>query len=437
MLDSHKDKTMTTPSAPYDWVREIKPELKKLDTIPLTGATPPFPWDQLATQIGHSFEREGLTIQPSTLNWRAKEELYEGLGNTSFPLTFSIPMLKGQVCWVMPAQEIAILETWFLTKETHPISFQDETLTESFYRFLTLEVLYQLTQIPFDSRLTPILTNQTTPPAEDSLCWDISLHFQEQTIGGRLIISPEFHRSWLDYFSNQQEPSVLTQEMAQLVDVLLHVEAGKTHLSLEEWSHVQLGDFLILDSFSLDPERLDGRVMLTLNGRRAFRAKLKDGNLKILELPLFHEVESPMTKQPEDDELSDLNFSEDEDLEEDFAAFEDDEDLFEETPLAKEEETPLEDQERIPETTTESPAQSDSSPISPDQIPVALTVEVGRIQMTMDQLLRLEPGNLLELNIHPEQGVDLTIHEKVVGKGELIRLGDVLGVRILQLGRKL
>lgn len=433
---------MTTPPiSSYDWVREIKPGLKKLDSIPLTGATPPFPWDEFSSRLARSVDREGLTIQPGEIGWRAKENLYDGLGDSPFPLVFSIPSLQGQICWVMPSQEMATLAALLLTKESHPLTLHDPALTESFYHFLALEVLYNLTQVSFDKTLTPILSNQKTLPNQDSLCWDISLRLQDQTLWGRLIISPEFRRSWVEHFAHQQETSVLSQQMAQMIDVVIHVEAGKTHLSLAEWKAVQLGDFILLDSCSLDTARLDGRVMLTINGRAAFRAKLKDKTLKILELPLLHEVNTPMAKQPEDedeDDLSDLDLPELED--EDLFEETEDESLFtDESETESEAETPSEITEEeetkpAPSAKTAAPA-AKPGPLTPEQIPITLTVEIGQIQMTMDQLLKLEPGNLLEIDMQPENGVDLTVNGRVVGKGELIRIGDAIGVRVLQVGR--
>ncbi|WP_068467271.1 type III secretion system cytoplasmic ring protein SctQ [Candidatus Protochlamydia phocaeensis] len=428
---------MATPPLSYDWLREIKPELKALDDIPLTGAAPPFPWEDLSARIGQAFEREGFSIQPKELMWRSKEQLYEGLGDAPFPLTFAIPSLRGTVCWVMPEQEMAVLETWLLTKESHPISFQDRALSESFYRFLALETLYHMSQLAFDKTIAPVLMKESTLPAEDSLCLDISLSFQEQTIWGRLIISPDLRRSWVEYYA-QKGTSELSQKMAQSIEVILHIEAGKTSFSLQDWKAVSLGDFVLLDHCSLNPQDFfTGRVMLTINGRLAFRGKLKDGNIKILELPLYHEVNTPMAKNPDEDEdeddLSDLDLTEDEedlDLEEEDESFAEgeEEELLDEEERASEP-APTKDQEHP------APSKSKSEgPLTPGQIPVSLTVEVGRIQMTMEKLLQLEPGNLLELDIHPEDGVDLTINGKVVGKGELIRVGESLGVRILEIG---
>ncbi len=438
---------MTTPPTSYDWIRTIDPELKALDTIPLTGAAPSFPWADLSSRLARSFDREGFSIQPKDIMWRTTDQLYDGLGDSPFPLIFAVPILKGDVCWVMPEQEMVLLETWLLTKESHPISFQDRALSESFYRFFALEVLYHLSQTSFDKSIAPILTNKTVLPQEDALCLDISLSMHDQTLWGRLIISPDLRHSWVEHYASHG-PSPLTQQMAQAVEVQVHLEAGKTQLSLAEWSAVSLGDFIVLDSCSLDADGSAGRVMLTVNGKAAHRGKIKDGNLKILELPLIQEVNPPplqalntpqevpppMAKHEDEDEddLSDLDFTEDEELE--------DEESFDESLLNDEEEEKLSPPPAKPVKPEPSKVETSAKPVSetpytPEHIPVALTVEVGRIQMTMENLLRLEPGNMLELNVHPEDGVDLTINGKLVGRGELLRIGENLGVRVLELGR--
>ncbi len=444
---------MATPSASYDWIRTIDPELKNLDEIPLTGSAPPFPWEELSQRIAKSFDREGLFIQPKELVWRSQENLYEGLGDSPFPLHFAIPTLQGQACWIMPEQEMAILETWLLTKESHPISFQDRALSESFYRFFALEVLYHTNQLNFDKSITPILTNQTSLPNESALCLDICLQFQEQIVWGRLIISKDLRRSWVEHFASRG-PSHLTTELAKAIDIQVHLEAGKTTLSLKEWSSVCLGDFIVLDSCSLDPQELTGRLMLTVNGKPAHRGKIKDGVIKILETPLIQEIETPlqelnmpqeelpMVKQSEedDDDLSDLNFTEDEDEDFDFeddeeeAEDDDDDENFTLDEVTEEEQTSPKNNSSQSSPASSITENTKTGLITPNQIPVNLTVEVGRIQMSMDHLLKLEPGNMLELNIKPEDGVDLTINGKIVGRGELLRIGEVLGVRVLELG---
>ena len=73
--------------------------------------------------------------------------------------------------------------------------------------------------------------------------------------------------------------------------------------------------------------------------------------------------------------------------------------------------------------------------ISTEEIPIELHVEVGTILMDLKKVLQLKPGNLLELGIKPEQGVNLMVHGKPFAKGELLQVGDVLGVRIIKLAK--
>ena len=73
------------------------------------------------------------------------------------------------------------------------------------------------------------------------------------------------------------------------------------------------------------------------------------------------------------------------------------------------------------------------TPFSPEKLSVHLIVEVGRMRMSVQQIMDLSAGNVLELPVTPEQGVDLVVNGKKIGKGELVKLGDVLGVRIVQI----
>ncbi len=121
---------------------------------------------------------------------------------------------------------------------------------------------------------------------------------------------------------------------------------------------------------------------------------------------------------------------EEEDFDEDFF-LEGDEDLFSEEHL--ETEAPTTGDSEQPEETIAQEPEVDKM-IPSNEIPLKITVEAGQIELTIEEFLKLEPGNLLETHLHPKDGVNLTINGKIVGKGELIRIGDVIGVRVLQLG---
>ena len=81
------------------------------------------------------------------------------------------------------------------------------------------------------------------------------------------------------------------------------------------------------------------------------------------------------------------------------------------------------------EASAEAPAEE---PISTDLI---MTAEIGHISMPLNKLLHLEPGMMIDLVMRPEQGVDLTISGKKVASGELLKLGETVGLRILEISR--
>jgi flagellar motor switch protein FliN/FliY len=66
---------------------------------------------------------------------------------------------------------------------------------------------------------------------------------------------------------------------------------------------------------------------------------------------------------------------------------------------------------------------------------LTLTAEIGHLSMPLNKLLHLEPGMMIDLAIHPEQGVDLTLSGIKVANGELLKLGETVGLRILEITR--
>ena len=70
------------------------------------------------------------------------------------------------------------------------------------------------------------------------------------------------------------------------------------------------------------------------------------------------------------------------------------------------------------------------STASPLDVPVTLTVELGRINVTLTQLADLKAGDVIELNRHSKAAVELTSNGRLVARGELILIDTDLGVRV-------
>jgi flagellar motor switch protein FliN/FliY len=68
--------------------------------------------------------------------------------------------------------------------------------------------------------------------------------------------------------------------------------------------------------------------------------------------------------------------------------------------------------------------------VGPLDVPVTLTVELGRVNLTLTQLADLKPGDVVELNRHSRAPVELTSGGRLVARGELILIDTDLGVRV-------
>ncbi len=69
-------------------------------------------------------------------------------------------------------------------------------------------------------------------------------------------------------------------------------------------------------------------------------------------------------------------------------------------------------------------------PADPLDAPVTLTVELGRINLPVSRLADLKPGDVLALNRHSREPVEITSNGRPVARGELILIDTELGVRV-------
>ena len=66
-------------------------------------------------------------------------------------------------------------------------------------------------------------------------------------------------------------------------------------------------------------------------------------------------------------------------------------------------------------------------------IDLTVNVNLGRLTMTLHELLKIVPGAILELDKKVEDPLELTVNsEKVVAKGEVVTIGENLGLRVIE-----
>ncbi|MBT13080.1 MAG: YscQ/HrcQ family type III secretion apparatus protein [Oceanospirillaceae bacterium] len=391
----------------YNWLRAIQPEIAELQDLSQTGGPEDFSWEQLGQAIAQRFELETLRIEPTRTEWKSEKKAAKGLGKNLVCLRYSFSSLPGEAVLLVPGNDFKILMNALLTRSAQAPLDLDPSFQAGFERFLSVELANFLTQIGFDGELLLEAIDHELPPEQAGLCQDLAIQLQGASLSARIYASEELTIAWKERFAGKAKTKKkLSKQLLRQVDVIVHFEAGKVELKRSVLRKTRPGDFIILDSCSVLPGEEKGRVTLTVEGIPVFRGMLKDDKIKVLEYPLYHKVETAM----ENDE----DFEVDDSIEEERDEFEDETEELEE-----------EDADSLSEGTPVTERAGD--------IPVTLTIELGRIKMKLDKLTELQPGQLLELEVSPEEAVDLVINGRCIGRGELLKLGETLGVRVLDL----
>jgi len=64
-------------------------------------------------------------------------------------------------------------------------------------------------------------------------------------------------------------------------------------------------------------------------------------------------------------------------------------------------------------------------------VPVTLSLEVGRTKMTVGNLLRLRQGSVVELDRLAGEPLDVLVNGQLVARGEIVVINDKFGIRLI------
>ncbi|MCP5506463.1 MAG: type III secretion system cytoplasmic ring protein SctQ [Chlamydiales bacterium] len=379
-------------SAPSDhWIRKVETLVAGEVDVPMWGSIPAFPWKAFAKEISTALEMKPLKISAGTAEWKKGGSILTGMGRSPLQLAIELSPLKGSFSLVFPSEDFAKISSWAIHPDAENTGFSDPYLQKGFFRFLCAEGIEAIERLQTFPGLAPKLIDMPLAK-EDAYCIDIAFEHEGETVWGRMICPEAFQQEMKKHFSHDWNFSIPSTLYTSLYPTL-SLAAGRTNLSQEGWNKIQEGDFVILDHCSYYPHLKKGTFQLQCGGKPLFQVKAKEDSIKILDYAHYFEEKTM------------------------------DEDNFEDsfgTP-GEEEAVSVED--------------APSGPLlSPKKVPISLTVEVARIKMGLDKLLKLKPGNVLELGVQVEKGVNLVANGECVGKGELIQIGDVIGVKITKLG---
>ena len=63
-------------------------------------------------------------------------------------------------------------------------------------------------------------------------------------------------------------------------------------------------------------------------------------------------------------------------------------------------------------------------------VPLDVTVELGRSRMTIQDLLGLTPGSVVELDKVAGEPLDIVVNDRLIARGEAVVVNDKFGIRI-------
>lgn len=379
-------------SAETSWIKRVEEAVDAAKIIPLWGTPPAFPWEEFTERLSAHLELPKLRLEIEQTAWKKGDELLRGLGRELQLFTLELAPLAEVAFLAISAEDRAKLMLRALSTSKDEKGFSHPDFQKGFLLYLLLEMAKIMDDVKgFGDLSIRVGQTETLPQENEALCYEIALTLGREKIRSRLILGAAFQEAFRAHFS-KRKPPLDEYPLAKETPLTLHLEIGSATLGQEAWKSVQNGDLVILDRCSFDPAQHKGSATLMLGEAPLFRARLKDHALKILDYSFYKE--DAMARSDEDE-------------------------------LPNEEGL---DKEALPE--EEGAAPPEMVPLN--EIPLTLTVEAGRLQISVEKLLQMKPGNTLELGISPEEGVYLTVGGNRIARGELVKIGELLGVRILE-----
>lgn len=367
---------------PLPWIKKVEAALKTSNQIPFWGFIPGFPFEALSTKLKELFQVPALDLSIQKMTLLKSDHFFEGFGEHPIVLSLALTPLATPSFWIMSQDNIAHLSKLLLSPEHLSRGFLDHTLKEGFYYFVCLKVLEMMEEIKAASGLTTQLLDVPNLPQENCHAIDVDIKIAEKTLWGRWLCPESLHLSIKEHFS-VLNPGFIEKEARCLFELPLSVEVGYSRIPSADLNRLHPGDFLILDRCSFDPKHEKGAGQLTFNGIPFFQLRIKSNELKVIDYAYFEEIRAEES----------------------------------------------EGKEKEAESLWEGPVENSSS----TEDLTTLVVELGQLKMPLEHVLKLKPEAILEISYSPEQPVNLSSKGVIIGQAELVKIGDVLGAKILHL----
>jgi flagellar motor switch protein FliN len=93
----------------------------------------------------------------------------------------------------------------------------------------------------------------------------------------------------------------------------------------------------------------------------------------------------------------------------------------------------------VPSNSSPAPRPADNHSMGPElntllKLNVPVIVQIGERRVPLDDILALGPGAIVELVKSAESELELLVNNKIVGKGQAVKVGENFGIKITSIG---
>jgi flagellar motor switch protein FliN/FliY len=93
-------------------------------------------------------------------------------------------------------------------------------------------------------------------------------------------------------------------------------------------------------------------------------------------------------------------------------------------------------EQKGPESSNHGAASNTKSPVNMDfllDIPLEISVELGRTKMLINELLKLGQGSVIELSKLAGETLEILANQKLVARGEVVVVNEKYGIRLTEI----
>lgn len=394
-------------------LRRISPELFRLSSEPLFIRHLSIPFESLKKLFSKRFALQLASIKAEAPVWQELTNVTSGFGGSCETLRFKLGALHGSLqvliptVWLDKLSAIALQVDELLFRK-QPIEFIHEA-----HQFLLAWLTAEITELQ-ELRSLEIRRDETAQETDKTHYQTIDIHFEFSSAQFplRLCLSEQLVRD-IHEITGQEH----NRELLNALELPIVLEAGKIYVEQDELKNIVAGTFIQIDKPYFTTRSDKRKCLVSLYGRSLFRARIKEQEVKILEAPLEYEELIPMSNISKST-VPKSNMSKTTPIEED--------DI---------ENNPFEGEEEPESSAMHEPAELPKKiELTPKELPITLTVELARLTMSVQKVLEFQPGTTFSLDSLDENQVYISCHNKILARGELLQIGDVIGVRIVDVG---